>query len=37
MYDAVAEINKDKAIEFIVGLQQEDGSFTGDKWGNFNF
>ena len=34
MYDAVAEINKDKTIEFILNLQQDDGSFTGDKWGN---
>jgi prenyltransferase beta subunit len=29
------EINKEKLIEFIVSLQQKDGSFSGDKWGNF--
>jgi prenyltransferase beta subunit len=26
IYDIVNEINKDKLIEFIVGLQQPDGS-----------
>lgn len=33
IYDALNEINKEKLIEFIAGLQQEDGSFSGDKWG----
>lgn len=33
IYDVMEEINKEKLIEFICGLQQEDGSFTGDSWG----
>ena len=32
-YDIMDEINKEKLVEFICGLQQEDGSFTGDSWG----
>ena len=27
------EINKEKIIDFICNLQQEDGSFAGDDWG----
>lgn len=23
----------DKVVEYVKGLQQEDGSFAGDKWG----
>jgi prenyltransferase beta subunit len=37
MYDVLHEINKDKLIEFVCGLQQADGSFAGDAWGNFYY
>lgn len=33
LYDSVDAIDVDKAVEYIKGLQQEDGSFAGDKWG----
>jgi geranylgeranyl transferase type-2 subunit beta len=33
MYDALEVVNTDKVVEFVVSLQQEDGSFYGDKWG----
>ncbi|XP_068140306.1 geranylgeranyl transferase type-2 subunit beta [Drosophila tropicalis] len=32
-YDAVDEIDTDAVVRFVVGLQQPDGSFFGDKWG----
>lgn len=32
-YDALNEIDKDKLIDYIVKLQNNDGSFTGDNWG----
>lgn len=37
IYDFLDEINKEKLIEFIVNLQQQDGSFSGDKWGSLFF
>ena len=33
LYDAVETIDIDKLVSYISGLQQEDGSFFGDKWG----
>lgn len=33
MYDALDMVNTEKVVEFVVSLQQEDGSFYGDKWG----
>ena len=33
LYDNVDAIDVDKVVEYIKGLQQEDGSFAGDKWG----
>lgn len=35
LYDAVKDniINVEKVVSFIKSLQQEDGSFFGDKWG----
>lgn len=33
LYDSVDAIDVDKVVEYIKGLQQEDGSFAGDKWG----
>ncbi len=37
LYDALDTIDTAKVIEFIKGLQQEDGSFYGDKWGRYLF
>lgn len=33
MYDALDLIDVDKTVEYVKSLQQEDGSFIGDKWG----
>lgn len=33
LYDNVDAIDVDKVVEYIKGLQQDDGSFAGDKWG----
>ena len=33
LYDDVTAISVDKVVEYVKGLQQEDGSFAGDKWG----
>lgn len=33
MYDAVDLINIESLVSYVVGLQQKDGSFVGDKWG----
>ena len=33
LYDSMDTINIEKVVEFIKNLQQEDGSFIGDKWG----
>lgn len=33
IYDALDSIDVDKVVEYVTGLQQEDGSFVGDKWG----
>lgn len=33
MYDSLDTIDVDKVVSYISGLQQEDGSFYGDKWG----
>ncbi len=35
-YDIANEINREKCIEFICNLQQEDGSFAGDSWGEID-
>lgn len=32
-YDALDQIDCDAVVRYIVGLQQPDGSFFGDKWG----
>ncbi|ALC40007.1 betaggt-II [Drosophila busckii] len=32
-YNALDEIDSEAVVRFIVGLQQPDGSFFGDKWG----
>jgi geranylgeranyl transferase type-2 subunit beta len=33
LYDALEEIDTGKCSEFVAKLQQPDGSFFGDKWG----
>ena len=33
LYDSLETIDVDKVVQYISGLQQEDGSFYGDKWG----
>ncbi|TRY84156.1 hypothetical protein DNTS_026052 [Danionella cerebrum] len=37
LYDSVNSIDVDKVVEYVKGLQQEDGSFAGDKWGTFSY
>ena len=32
-FGAVNEIDREKCIEYVASLQNEDGSFSGDKWG----
>ena len=29
-------IDTEGVVKFTAGLQQADGSFTGDKWGKYN-
>uniref|UniRef100_A0A3B5MR72 Geranylgeranyl transferase type-2 subunit beta n=1 Tax=Xiphophorus couchianus TaxID=32473 RepID=A0A3B5MR72_9TELE len=36
LYDSLDAINVDKVVEYVKGLQQEDGSFAGDKWGEID-
>ena len=33
LYDCIEKINVEKTVEYVSKLQQEDGSFVGDKWG----
>lgn len=33
LYDRLDAINVDMVVKYIVSLQKEDGSFTGDEWG----
>ena len=33
MYDAVDKINVESLVSYVARLQQKDGSFFGDKWG----
>uniref|UniRef100_A0A4W3IJH9 Geranylgeranyl transferase type-2 subunit beta n=1 Tax=Callorhinchus milii TaxID=7868 RepID=A0A4W3IJH9_CALMI len=35
LYDSLHVIDVHKVVEYVKGLQQEDGSFAGDKWGRF--
>ncbi|KAF7700469.1 hypothetical protein HF521_003427 [Silurus meridionalis] len=36
LYDSIKVINVDKVVEYVRGLQQDDGSFAGDKWGEID-
>jgi geranylgeranyl transferase type-2 subunit beta len=33
MFDALGEIDQQKTAQWVASLQNEDGSFNGDKWG----
>ncbi|KAH9488414.1 hypothetical protein Btru_067372, partial [Bulinus truncatus] len=33
LYDAVDSVNVEAVVKWVKGLQQSDGSFYGDKWG----
>jgi len=33
MYDALDVINVERLVQYVRSLQQPDGSFCGDKWG----
>lgn len=33
IYDALSEINCEAVVRYVVSLQQHDGSFFGDRWG----
>ena len=36
MYDELSVLNVDLVARFVAGLQQKDGSFAGDKWGEID-
>ncbi|XP_045469825.1 geranylgeranyl transferase type-2 subunit beta [Harmonia axyridis] len=36
LYDSLDEIDVEGVIKYIVSLQQPDGSFAGDKWGEID-
>lgn len=33
IYDCLDQINRDNVARYVVSLQQPNGSFFGDKWG----
>jgi geranylgeranyl transferase type-2 subunit beta len=33
LYDSLHVVDREKVINFVCSLQQSDGSFLGDKWG----
>lgn len=37
LYDSIDVIDVDKVVDYVKRLQQEDGSFAGDKWGTYIF
>mmetsp|Transcript_10723 Transcript_10723/g.18047 ORF Transcript_10723/g.18047 Transcript_10723/m.18047 type:complete len:181 (-) Transcript_10723:607-1149(-) len=36
LYDELHVVDADAVVAFVAGLQQEDGSFAGDKWGEID-
>ena len=36
IYDALSEIDVNAVARYIASLQQNDGSFYGDKWGEID-
>lgn len=33
LYDALDVVNTEKIVQYITKLQNDDGSFSGDQWG----
>ena len=33
MLEATEEVNVEGVVQYVTSLQNEDGSFSGDKWG----
>ncbi len=33
LYDSVSEMDVEGVVKYVASLQQKDGSFAGDKWG----
>lgn len=33
LFDAIDTVSVDRIVQYVAGLQQPDGSFYGDKWG----
>jgi len=36
MYDSLDAIDCEKVVQFITKLQNDDGSFSGDQWGEID-
>ena len=36
LYDSVSEVEVEGVVKYVASLQQQDGSFAGDKWGEVN-
>ncbi len=36
LFDSVAETDTEGVVKYVAGLQQPDGSFAGDKWGELH-
>lgn len=36
LYDSVSVLDIDRVVEYVKSLQQDDGSFAGDKWGELS-
>ena len=36
LYDAVDTLDIEAIVKYVAGLQRDDGSFTGDKWGEID-
>jgi geranylgeranyl transferase type-2 subunit beta len=36
LYDELHRVDRDAVIRFVASLQQSDGSFAGDKWGEID-
>lgn len=36
IYDALNEVDLEAVVKYVASLQQPDGSFFGDKWGEID-
>ena len=36
LYDELSVVDTESVVQFVASLQQEDGSFAGDKWGEID-